>query len=50
MPFYIHGQNCYQAPTGDAPGTRWLELLAGVHAAGLSNVVQYVHGATLADE
>lgn len=50
MPFYIHGQNCYQAPTGDAPGTRWLELLAGVHVVGLSNVVQYVHGATLADE
>ena len=51
MPFYIHGQNCFDGhDSGDAPGTRWLELLAGLHSAGLSNVVQYVHGASLADE
>ena len=49
MPFYIHGQNCLQSG-GNAPGTRWLELLAGLHQAGLSNVVQYVHGAALAND
>lgn len=49
MPFYIHGQNCLQTG-GNAPGARWLELLAGLHEAGLSNVVQYVHGSALADE
>ena len=49
MPIYIHGQNCYQTG-GNAPGTRWLELLAAVHAAGLHHVVQYVHGSALAGE
>lgn len=51
MPFYIHGQNCYDGHDGgDAPGTRWLELMAGVHAAGLSSVVEYTHGSALADD
>lgn len=51
MPFYIHGQNCFDGhDSGDAPGTRWLELIYGLYGYGLSNFVEFVHGSALAAE
>jgi hypothetical protein len=48
MPFYIHGSNCYDAHDGgDAPGTRWIEILANMYEAGLHHCVDFVHGAEL---
>lgn len=48
-PFYIHGSNCYDGHDGgNAPGTVWLEILADVYAAGLSGIMEFVHGAELA--
>ena len=49
MPYYIHGQNCfYGHDSGNAPGTRWLELISGIHAYGVGNMIEFVHGAELA--
>lgn len=51
MPFYIHGQNCFDGHDGgDAPGTRWLEMVAGLYGYGMSNFVEFVHGSALAAE
>lgn len=51
MPYYIHGQNCFDGhDSGDAPGTRWLEMVAGLYSYGLSNFVEFVHGSALATE
>ena len=48
--FYIHGSNCYDGHGGgNAPGTRWLELLAGLYEYGLNAIVQFVHGSDLDD-
>lgn len=48
--FYIHGSNCYIGhDSGDAPGTRWMELMAGVMAYGFGTFAEFVHAATLAD-
>jgi hypothetical protein len=47
-PLYIHGENCYIGhDSGDAPGTRWLELIVGAYKNGLNGVVEFVHGSAL---
>jgi hypothetical protein len=51
MPFYFHGQNCFDGHDGgNAPGTLWLRLLSGMWTKRLSNVMQFVHGSALRDE
>lgn len=51
MPFYMHGSNCYDGHDGgNAPGTRWLELISGIYSNRLSHFVEFVHGSKLADE
>lgn len=46
---YIHGSNTYSGHDGaNAPGTVWLEHLAGLYEAGLRNVVTFGHGSALA--
>lgn len=46
---YIHGSNCFSGHDGaNAPGTVWLEHLAGIYEQGLRNVVTFVHGSALA--
>lgn len=47
-PLYMHGSNLYQT-SGNAPGTVWLELLADNYEAGLSHVIEFVHGSKLAN-
>ena len=50
MPYYIHGQNCFDGhDSGNAPGTRWLELISGQWSR-FGNFVDFVHGAELAAE
>lgn len=49
LPYYAHGNQCFDHDGLKAPFTKWLEALAGNYEAGLSNVVEFVHGSTLAD-
>lgn len=50
VPFYIHGQNCFDGhDSGDAPGTRWLELIAG-HWPRIETFTRFVHGAALKND
>lgn len=51
MPLYIHGSNCYDGhDSGNAPGTRWLEMLAGIYGKGMNQVCTMAHGSVLAAE
>jgi hypothetical protein len=51
MPLYLHGSNFYDGHDGgNAPGARWLEMLAGIYSKGLNQVCVMAHGSVLAAE